>query len=83
MTEVKFNVEGVEGDFFCDADEIRSYRTVKQLALGDKHPAGVFEAMERVYMGRDEEYAERIGGGADAISRLNDAAIAAVNAKNS
>lgn len=82
MTEVKFNVEGVEGDFFCDADEMRSYRTVKQLALGDARPAGVFEAMERVYMGRDEEYAERIGG-ADALARLNDAAIAAVNAKNS
>ena len=81
MREVVFEVEGVDGEFACDADEMRSYRTIKQLAMGDVRPAGVFEAMERVYMGRDEEYVERVGG-VDALARLNDAATEAVKAKN-
>lgn len=82
MNQVKFAVEGVEGDFFCDADEMKSYRTLKQLTLSEKNLAGMFEAMERVYMGNDAEYVERVGG-IENIAKLNDAAAEAVNAKNS
>lgn len=82
MTEVKFQVEGVEGDFFCDADQLTCYRTLKQLAFADHNPAGMFQALERIYMGHDEEYVERVGG-MDCLPKLNDAATEAVKAKNS
>lgn len=82
MKQVKFQVDGVDGDFFCDADELTSYRTIKQFTLGNKNPSGLFEALERVYMGHDEEYVDRVGG-MDGLRRLTDAATEAVKAKNS
>lgn len=82
MNQIKFKVDGVEGDFFCDADQLTDYRTVKQLALSEENPAGMFHALERIYMGNDEEYVERVGG-MDGLSKLNDAATEAVKAKNS
>lgn len=82
MNRVKFNVEGAEGDFFCDADELASYRTVKQLAFSEEDPAGMFHALERIYMGEDEEYVERVGG-MENLPKLNDAATEAAKAKNS
>lgn len=80
MNQVKFQIEGVEGDFFVDADELNNYRTIKQLSFSEKNPSGMFEAMERIYMGHDEEYANRVGG-MDELGKLNDAAVTAVNAK--
>lgn len=82
MKKVKFNVDGVEGDFFCDFDQMTSYSTLKQLACSDENPAGMFHAMERIYMGNDDEYVERVGGMAN-LAKLNDAATEAVKAKNS
>lgn len=82
MNQIKFKVDGVDGDFFCDADQLTSYRTVKQLAFSEKNPAGMFHALERIYMGNDEEYVERVGG-MENLSKLNDAATEAVKAKNS
>jgi hypothetical protein len=82
MNQVKFKVDGVDGDFFCDADQLTSYRTVKQLAFSEENPAGMFHALERIYMGNDEEYVERVGG-MENLSKLNDAATEAVKAKNS
>lgn len=82
MDRVEFTVEGVEGEFTCDADEMRSYKTIKQLALGDEDLGGMFRAMERIYMGHDEEYVERVGG-FERAGRLNSAATEAVRAKNS
>ncbi len=82
MTETEFTVPGVEGAFLCDADELKSYRTIKQLAMADCDVAGFFEAMGRIYMGRDEEYVERVGG-FDKAGALNDAAAEAAKAKNS
>lgn len=80
MKEVKFNVEGVKGDFFVDADELNSYRTMKSLALGEKHPAEMYEAISRIYMGNDEEYVDRVGG-MNSLPKLNEAAVAAVKAE--
>lgn len=86
MQEITFTIDGVEGEFVVDADELTSYTTMKQLAFMAKNPVGTFEAMERIYLGRDDEFVERVGG-MDGIAKLNDAAINAVaegvKAKNS
>lgn len=81
MNQVKFQVEGVEGDFFVDADEMKNYRTVKAFALSEKQAAPMFEALERVFVGNDEEYVDRVGG-IDNLSSLLDAAAEAAKAKN-
>ena len=83
MNEIKFTVPDVDGEFACDSDEVRSYRTSKQLARGDEEPGGVFDVMERIFMGRDEEYIERVGGGIEDMNKLVNAAIVACKAKNS
>lgn len=82
MKEIKFQIEGVDGDFFVDADEVRAYSTCKAMALADKNPAAFYQAMERIYMGHDEEYAERVSCIENGIAVLNDAAAEAVLAKN-
>ncbi|HJI81588.1 MAG TPA: hypothetical protein OIM20_07680 [Eggerthellaceae bacterium] len=81
MKEIKFQVEGIDGDFFVDADALNDYRTVKAFALSEKNPAGFYEAMEKIYMGNDADYVERVGG-MDHLADLNDAAAEAVKAKN-
>lgn len=80
MNQVKFTVEGVKGEFFVDADELNSYRNMKAMAFGAKNPTAMYEAMERIYMGKDEEYAERVGG-MDGMEKLNSAAAEAVKAE--
>ena len=62
MTEIKFSVDGVDGEFAADLDELKSYKTVKQFARSETDPAGMMDAMERIFMGRDEEYIEALGG---------------------
>lgn len=81
MNQVKFQVEGVDGDFFVDADEMKNYRTVKAFALSEKQAAPMFEALERVFVGHDEEYVDRVGG-VDNLASLLDAAAEAAKAKN-
>lgn len=81
MKSVKFQVEGVEGDFFVDADALNDYKVMKALALADKRPSGLYEALEKIYMGKDEEYAERVGGMSN-LEKLNNAAAEAAQAKN-
>ena len=81
MKSVKFHVEGVEGDFFVDADALNNYSTMKALALADKNPAGLYSALEKIYMGNDEEYAERVGG-MKGLEKLNNAAAEAAQTKN-
>lgn len=84
MKEIKFQVEGVEGDFFVDKDALNNYKNMKALALADKNPAGFYAALESIYMGHDEEYVERVGG-MEGLEKLNNAAaeaVAAINAKN-
>lgn len=62
MTEITFTVDGVDGEFAADLDELKSYKTVKQFARSETDPAGMMDAMERIFMGRDEEYIEALGG---------------------
>lgn len=88
MDKRKFEIDGVPGEFYCDVDELKSYSTVKHLALGEADPAGMFEAIERVYMGNDEEYVDRIveagavGDAMKALGVLGSAASEAANVKN-
>ena len=77
MKEITFTVDGVDGEFVCDADELKSYKTAKQLARADEDFSLSFDVMERVFMGNDEEYIERLGGSVD---RLNDLLAAALDA---
>lgn len=83
MTEITFTVPGAEGEFVADLDELTSYKTNKQFAQSEQHPAWMFEAFERVFAGRDEEYADRLGGSVDAVGTLMEAAFEAAKAKNS
>lgn len=81
MTEIKFSVDGVDGEFAADLDELKSYKTVKQFARSETDPAGMMDAMERIFMGRDEEYIEALGGTSYDMRRLCDAAFEAAKAK--
>lgn len=84
MREVKFAIEGY-GEFACDADQVTNYHTGKLLAYCKRDAAYSFEAMERIFMGRDDEYMERLGGDVAKTGVLLEAAIEAVGeeAKNS
>ncbi len=75
--KVTFEIDGVEGSFVVDADEFKNYKTIKQLAFSGVNAAGCFEAMERLFMGKDEEYVERVGGVGNMETLLDAAANAA------
>ena len=77
---VAFSLDGKE--FEADRSALTSYKVTKMVANAENDPCGYFEAMERIFMGRDEEYVERVGG-MDGLAKLNDAATEAVKAKNS
>lgn len=83
MTEITFTVPGHDGEFTADYDELTSYKTNKQFAMGEKNPGGMFEAFERVFAGHDEEYMERLGGSVESTGLLMEAAFEAAKAKNS
>lgn len=83
MAEITFTVPGADGEFTADLDELTSYKTNKQFAQSKTNPGGMFEAFERVFAGRDEEYVERLGGSVDATGTLMEAAFEAAKAKNS
>ena len=85
MKEITFTVDGVDGEFVCDADELKCSKTAKQLARADDDFSLSFDVMERVFMGRDEDYIERLGGSVDCLNGLLAAALDAVgeDAKNS
>ncbi|WP_077597874.1 hypothetical protein [Olsenella urininfantis] len=85
MKEVVFTVEGVEGEFSCDADQLTDYDTAKLMFNADGDMGAPFEVMERIFMGRDSEYMRRLGGNVSQIDTLVTAAMNAVgeDAKNS
>ena len=56
MTEITFTVDGVDGEFAADLDELKSYKTVKQFARSETDPAGMMDAMERIFMSRRGVY---------------------------
>ena len=68
---VKFEYEGME--FEAVKSELESYKTNKQLNLGG---SGFYLAVSRLFAGRDEEYAEKVGGTHAAFNALVNAAFA-------
>lgn len=78
---VAFSLDGKE--FEADRSALTSYKVTKMVANAENDPSGYFEAMERIFMGRDEEYAESLGGGAEKVAELYAAAAKAAGAKNS
>ena len=81
MTPITFELDGEA--YEADLDELTSYKTSKQFAQSELNPGGMFEAMARIFMGRDEEYIDALGGDLGAMGRLCDAAFEAAKAKNS
>lgn len=81
MNEMRFEVDGVE--LMADYDQLVSYKTNKQFARSATDPAGMFDAYERVFAGRDEEYVDALGGSVAAVERIMTAAFEAAKAKNS
>lgn len=82
-TDVKTVAFSFEGkDFECDPAACHSYKLLKAIARAETDPARYFSALEHIFCGRDEEYAEMLGGGQEAVDRLLAAAFEAVGAKN-
>lgn len=55
----KFKFKDLEVEY--DEAYIKGYSMEKALARGDKDPAGLFGALEKLYKGKDDEYAEALG----------------------
>lgn len=81
MAIIQFEFEG-EG-FEVNSDRINSYKTMKAIAKAKDDPACMFTVLEAVFDGKDEDYAERLGGSMEKMGELVAAAIEAVGAKNS
>ena len=77
---VAFTFEGK--DFECDPAACHNYRILKAIAKGETNPSGYFSALEAVFCGHDEEYADMLGGDQETVDRLLAAAFEAVGAKN-
>ena len=85
MADVKketltFEFEGKK--FECVPAAVKNYKVQKAMANGEKNPLGMYNAIELVFNGRDEEYADMLGGTIDKLSELYVAAVEAVGAKN-
>lgn len=85
MAEKKdlFEVEFRGKKFTADRAQIMSYRNTKAIARVGSDPEGYFRAMEAIFCGKDDEYADELGGGNEAIGQLYNAAAEAAGAKNS
>lgn len=83
MTDIiKFSHKGKE--FEADTKALTDYSMIKHIANVETDPAGYFAALEKVFIGRDEEYIAQLGGDASAMAGLYAAAAQAVaGSKNS
>ena len=59
--------------FEYDSSLINSYSFAKLIARAKDDNVLFFEAMERVFMGKDEEYAEKLGGDFTKLAQLFEA----------
>lgn len=78
---INFEFEG--NTFECDETVAHDYKVIKAMAKAQTNPAALFDSFERMFAGRDEEYAEKVGGTIEAMTDLFSAAIVAAGAKNS
>ena len=77
---LKFTFEGKT--FECVPAMVKNYKVQKAMANGESNPVGMYKAIELVFNGKDEEYADMLGGTIDKLSELYIAAVEAVGAKN-
>lgn len=78
---IDFEFEG--NTYQADASVMKDYRVMKGVACVATNPAGFFAAYELIFAGKDEEYAEMLGGSVAKMGELSTAAFEAAGAKNS
>lgn len=61
-------VDGI--DFEYDETQLKSYRVIKRITSYQRDPAGFFEALDIIFNDRAEEYADKLGGTLEDMSRL-------------
>ena len=74
------SVEYAGQSFEVDAEALRSWRIVKGLTTGG---AQAFDSLDRLFLGRSDEYAERLGDDFEAMMALANKAAEELGAKNS
>lgn len=87
MDIVKVEFDGMT--FEANADAFNNYRVAKWIALASERPDCAFKAFEAIFAGKDEQYAEQLGGDAEKMGELLNATFVAIaehkdgeNAKN-
>lgn len=74
----KKNIKTIEFDgieFEYDADAIVNYKLTKAITNVAKDPMGYFDAMGIIFCGRDDEYAEKLGGSSMKLAELYGACV--------
>ena len=77
MKTVQFEGEAYE----YDERAPKRWSVQKALALGESDPAGFYGALDKIFAGRSDEYAKRLGDDSERMLGLLDAVSAAVGAK--
>lgn len=67
--------------FEYDERAPKRWSVQKALALGESDPAGFYGALDKIFAGRSDEYAERLGDESDRMLALLDVISKAVGAK--
>lgn len=57
-------------EFEYDVAEAKDYRNLKRVMKAATNPSGLFDAMEKIFAGKDEEYAEVLGGDFEKLGQL-------------
>ena len=80
MRTIKFDGQ----EFEYDETALKDYGVQKGLALGMDNVPRFFRAVEKVFAGKDEEYAEKLGGDLTQLTKavFEDAAASEVEVKN-
>lgn len=87
MTEKEQKPEVLEFEFKgkkfeCVPKMVRNYKTQKAIANGENNPVGYYNALAAMFNGKDEEYADELGGDMAQLMELYTAAVEVVAAKN-
>ena len=77
---LKFDYKGKT--FECVPKMVRNYRAQKAIANSETNPAGFYNALALMFDGKDEDYADELGGDMAELMNLYMAAVEAVAAKN-
>lgn len=64
----KFEYQGIEVEY--DETAFTDYSVMRGIALYRTDPTAYFEAMARIFMGRDAEYSRELGDSMEAVAAL-------------